>query len=428
MASRRWGRSRFPARSPSRKVPLSAISHRRTAVAVLAACFGLNLLGRGSGDTYAVFLLPLEREFGWARSQLTSVYSMYLLVGAFVAPMAGTLFDRFGPRATYGAGLVVLAAAFFLASSLGNLWEFYLFVGVMIGVGVGLVGMVPASALITRWYREKLSTAIGIAFGAGGMGGLVFVPSVQALLGVLEWRGVYRVLGAVMLLAVPLAMMLPWRTFVAGHPLYRGEHRAHAGGGGWTLRAAMRTRIYWALVQVFFFTATAMFTVLVQAVVYFIDIGFSPLAAATAYGIVGMLSVISVSASGLLSDRFGFRQTVSASFAGTAAGVALLLAMSYAPSAPLLVAFVAAFGLCMGVRGPIVSSIATRQFAGPRVATIYGTVYSSNAIGAAFGSLMGGVLHDLTGGYRAGFLFSLAAIALAVAPFWTVRALREFRP
>jgi MFS family permease len=405
-----------------------AQGHRRTAVAVLATCFALNLLGRGSGDTYAVFLLPLQNEFGWARSQLTSVYSMYLLVGAFIAPLAGTLFDRVGPRATYGAGLGVLAAAFFLASSLGNLWEFYLFIGVMIGVGVGLVGMVPASALITRWYREKLSTAIGIAFAAGGMGGLVFVPTVQALLGVFDWRTAYRILGGVMLLAVPIAVSFPpWKTYVLGHPGYRGAQRAQGAGEGWTLSKAMRTRLYWALVQVFFFTATAMFTVLVQAVVYFIDIGFSAMAAASAYGILGMLSVISVSASGLLSDRYGLRQTASASFAGTAAGVALLLAMSYAPSAPLLVVFVLVFGLCMGVRGPIVSSIATRQFAGPRVATIYGTIYSANAIGAAFGSLMGGVLHDLSGGYRAGFVFSILAVGLAVAPFWTVRALRDFR-
>ena len=134
-----------------------------------------------------------------------------------------------------------------------------------------------------------------------------------------------------------------------------------------------------------------------------------------------------MSGSGFTSDRFGYRQTVTASFAGTATGVLLLLAMSYAPSMPLLVAFVLVFGLCLGVRGPIVSSIATRRFAGPRVATIYGTIYATNAVGAAFGSLMGGVLHDFTGGYRAGFLFSLGAVALAAAPFWAVRVLRDFR-
>lgn len=395
---------------------------------MLATVFVLNLLGRGSGETYAVFLLPLEREFGWARSQLTSVYSAYLLVGGFMAPMVGLVFDRLGPRRVYTAGLLCLSAAFFLASSLGNLWQFYVFIGGMIGVGVGLLGMVPASALLTRWYRAKIATAIGIAFSAGGMGGLLFVPSVQALLGAFDWRTVYRILGALMLVAAPLAALaVPWKTFVLGDPEYRGGDKASAAAEGWTVRAAMRTRLYWALVQVFFFTAAAMFTVLVQAVVYFIDIGFSPIVAATAYGVTGLFSVVSVSGSGFTSDRFGYRQTVTASFAGTATGVLLLLAMSYAPSMPLLIAFVLVFGLCMGVRGPIVSAIATRQFAGPRVATIYGTIYATNAVGAAFGSLMGGILHDLTGGYRAGYVFSLCAVGIAVAPFWRVRALRDFK-
>jgi MFS family permease len=395
---------------------------------VLATVFLFNLLGRGSGDTYAVFLLPLEREFGWARSQLTSVYSMYLLVGAFIAPLAGTLFDRFGPRVTYSAGLLCLSASFFLASTLGDLWEFYLFVGVTIGVGVGLVGMVPASALLTRWFRARLSTAIGIAFSATGTGALLFVPLSQWLIESIGWRGTYQVLAAVVFLAVPFALfVVPWRLYVAGLQDSVSGLRARAAGAGFTVRAALRTRMYWALVQVFFFTATAMFAVLVQAVVYFIDLGFSPLTAASAFGVTGMLSVVSVSLSGLLAERFGFRNTVSASFAGTALGVLLLVALSYWPAGLLLAAFVAVFGLCMGVRGPIVSSIATRKFAGPKVATIYGLIYSANAIGAAFGSLLGGVLHDLTGGYRAGFALSLAAVALAVAPFWTVKELREFR-
>jgi len=400
----------------------------RTAVAVLATVFLFNLLGRGSGDTYAVFLLPLQREFGWVRSQLTSVYSMYLLVGAFMAPLAGTLFDRFGPRVTYGGGLLCLSGAFFLASTLGNLWEFYLFIGVTIGVGVGLVGMVPASALLTRWYRARLSTAIGIAFAATGTGALLFVPLSQWLIGRIGWRGTYQVLGAAVFLAVPFALfVVPWRQYVAGLQESVGGLRDRAADAGWTVRAAVRTRMYWALVQVFFFTATAMFAVLVQAVVYFIDLGFTPITAAMAFGVTGMLSVVSVSMSGLLAERFGFRNTVSASFAGTAAGVLLLLALSYRPSGALLAVFVVVFGLCMGVRGPIISAIATRKFAGPRVASIYGLIFAANAIGAAFGSLMGGVLHDLSGGYRAGFALSLCAVGFAAAPFWTVKELRHFR-
>jgi MFS family permease len=288
--------------------------------------------------------------------------------------------------------------------------------------------MVPASALLTRWYRAKIATAIGIAFAAGGMGGLLFVPSVQALLDAFHWRTVYQILGWLMLCAAPLAALaVPWKTFVAGDPELRVAQKSQSAAQGWTVRAAMRTRLYWALVQVFFFTSICMFTVLVQLVVYLVDIGFTPIAAATAYGLIGMFSVVSVSGSGFASDRFGYRKTVTVSFVGTASGVLLLLAMSYAPSMPLLVVFVVVFGLCMGVRGPIVSSIATRHFAGPKVATIYGTIYACNAIGAATGSLIGGALHDLTGGYRVGFVFSLCAILFAVAPFWTVRAMKEDR-
>jgi MFS family permease len=178
---------------------------------------------------------------------------------------------------------------------------------------------------------------------------------------------------------------------------------------------------------VFFFTATAMFTVFVQLVAFFVDVGFSPITAASAFGALGLMSAASVMGSGFTSDRFGYRQTVTATFVGTAAGMAILLALTFFPSPLLLALFVPVFGLCMGVRGPIVSSISTRYFAGPNVATIYGTIYASNALGAAFGALMGGLLHDLTGGHRVGLLVALAFVALASTPFWTVPALRNFR-
>ena len=384
------------------------------------------MLGRGLGDSYAVFLVPLEREFGWSRSQVTGVYSVYLLVNGFTAPLVGLAFDRLGPRAVYGAGIACLGAAFFLAAGLSSLWQFYALIGALVGLAVSLNGMVPGSALLSRWYATRLSTAIGIAFSAVGVGALVFVPLAQYLITHFDWRSAYRMFGIALLALLPVVVFaLPWGTFAAGHP----EHPARGakGQGGWTLRQAMRTRVYWGLGMLFFCTASGMFSVTVQLVALFIDAGFSPLAAATAFGALSMLSAASVMGSGLLADRFGYRQTVSASFAGTASGMLVLLGMTAAPSALLLVLFIPLFGLCMGVRGPLVSSVCTRSFPGASVATIYGTIYATNALGAAFGSWMGGLLHDLTGGYRAGILVGLGFIALAATPFWIVRGLREFR-
>jgi MFS family permease len=107
--------------------------------------------------------------------------------------------------------------------------------------------------------------------------------------------------------------------------------------------------------------------------------------------------------------------------------MALLLLLSFHPSVFVLALFVPEFGLCMGVRGPIVSSIAARYFAGPRVATIYGLIYGSNAVGAALGAFAGGLLHDFTGGYRAALAMALVLITFASLPFWTVPALRNYR-
>src|SRR5712671_1322937 len=90
------------------------------------------MFGRGLGDTYVVFLLPLEREFGWSRSQLTSVYSIYLLVHGFTSPLVGMLFDRLGPRWVYATGMACVGAAFLLAGELVSLWQFYLFIGALV--------------------------------------------------------------------------------------------------------------------------------------------------------------------------------------------------------------------------------------------------------------------------------------------------------
>jgi len=399
-----------------------------TAVAVLAVCFILNMLGRGLADTYTVFLLPLEREFGWTRSQLTGVYAIYLLVNAFTAPLVGLLFDRVGPRWVYGAGVACLGTAFFLAQQLSSLWQFYLFVGVLIGFAVSLNGMVPGSALLARWYRTRLSTAIGIAFSAVGVGTVVFVPLTQLLVTHYDWRFAYRTLGIALLVFVPLVLFaIPWRKFAAGHAEHQARVKSEVPGEGWTLHRALRTRIYWGLAQVFFCTSIGMYGIVVQLVAFLIDAGFSPLGAASTFGVIGMLSSISIMSSGFIADRFGIRRTVTLSFIGTASGMLLLIAITRWPSAVLLGLFVPVFGLCMGTRGPIISSICARHFAGPRVATIYGTIYATNALGAAIGSLTGGVLHDLSEGYVVGLCCSLAFIALAAMPFWTVPALRDYR-
>jgi MFS family permease len=322
----------------------------------------------------------------------------------------------------------LLGGAFYFAAGLTSLWQFYVLIGGLVGLGVSLNGMVAGAALLARWYRERLSTALGIAFSATGIGAIAFVPFAQYLVAHYDWRVTYKVFGVLALaLAAVVVLFLPWHRFAAGHPDLKREAKSKTGEEGWTLRRAMRSEMFRGLSQAFFCTAAAMFSIIVQLIAFLVDAGFSPIAAATAYGAIGLMSAASVMGSGFTSDRFGYRRVVNASFVGTATGMALLIVLAFAPHAWLLVLFVPTFCLCMGVRGPIVSSVSTRYFAGPSVAAIYGGIYASNAVGAAFGSFVGGLLHDLTGGYKVGFAFALVCMAIASVPFSTVSALRTYR-
>ena len=396
---------------------------------VLVLCFACNMIGRGVGDTFIVFLLPLSETFGWTRAQVSSVYSIYLVVTGLAAPLTGMMLDRWGPRVVYPAGLLSLGAGCLLAGHLTQLWQFQACIGILNGMGVSMLGMVPASMLISRWFRERMSTAMGIAYAGFGTGTLLIVPLAQCLIEAHGWRDTYRIVGFVLLALLPLLFVVPWRTLAGGAPRHaRHESSPPDETHAWPLKSAIATRAYWQLVQVFAFTALAMYAMLAQIVAYLVQVGLTPLEAASAFGTAGLLSVLGMMASGWSSDRFGFRATATASFASTFLGIAFLVLLSFHPARWLVVPFVLLFGLSQGARGPIVASITARLFRGPGFATINGTIFACMSIGGAFGSWMSGVLFDMTGGYRASFALSMVCVLIAVAPFWTPRPLGARRP
>ncbi|HET9580933.1 MAG TPA: MFS transporter [Usitatibacter sp.] len=393
----------------------------RAAFFVLFLCFAFNMLGRGVADSYIVFLLPLSVEFGWSRAQVASVYSVYLVVTGLAGPMTGMLFDRWGPRIVYPVGVLALGVGTLLAGRLSQLWQFYICIGILGGIAVSALGMIPASSLIRRWFRGNMTTAIAIAYAGMGSGALVMAPFTQYLIATIGWRATYHWMGIVLLALLPLVVFLPWRRLAAGHP----DIMTRAGSSGAAAAAprrwstVLRSREYWSLVQVFFFTAFAMHGVIVQIVAYLVDAGFRPLEAATAFGTQGLLSVVGMISAGWLSDRLGYRATATTSFVLTFTGVGLLMLLAFVPTRLALYGFVLVFGLSQGARGPIVSSMAAKLFPGAGFATIFGTIFACMSIGSGLGSYTSGLLHDLTGGYVVSFVVSMTSICLAAMPFWT---------
>lgn len=397
---------------------------RRLALGVLAACTALNFLSRGVSDAFAVFLLPLEQEFGADRAALTGVYSVYMLAHGLAAPAIGMTFDRLGPRVVYAGGLACYGIAYILAGSIGMLWQLYVLAGLAGGVAAAAIGMVPASGLVSRWFRARLPTAMGVLYASLGTGLLLFAPITQWLIDSLGWRGAYRVLGASLLVLLVPLLLLPWRRMAAGHPEYATSGiRRTAQGAAWTLSRALRTTAFWALFGVMFVTSLSTYAVNVQIVAYLVGIGYTPLKAASIYGLVGMLSVVGMLGAGVAAGRFGERAVATFAYACSIAGIAALSLLQSTPSQVLLGAFVALFGSVAGSRGPLVAVLSARLFSGGGMGAIYGAIVLGLGLGGAAGSWGAGALHDLTGGYGAGFALGASGAVAGMVLFWTVGAL-----
>ncbi|MBI1776148.1 MAG: MFS transporter [Proteobacteria bacterium] len=400
-----------------------------TAGLVLFTCFVFGLIGKGTVETFGVFLLPLTQEFGWARASITGIYAVTMLVAGLSGPIVGLLFDRWGARTIYAMGLLAMAGGFFLTSMENALWQFYLSLGAALGFGIACIGNVPNTALVGRWFSARMGSAMGVIWAATGLGTLILMPVAQMLIDAGGWRFASRMLAlAVLTLGLLLAVM-PWRAFSRGHPRpLAAEGAARSTGAGatpWTVRLALREPMLWAIFLVFFFTSVGVFGVQVQIVAYLVGVGVDPLTAATVVGFAGLAASAGQMLFGWLGDRMGRRFALTLSYTCTSIGLVALSALDGHPATWLLVVYVLTFGLTIGSRGPQIAAVAAKLFGGPSLGGIFGVLTIGMGLGSAIGSFLGGFLHDWTGGYQTGFVVSFVCILAALSPWWLWPSLRE---
>ncbi len=398
------------------------------ALTLLALCFLCFAAVRGLQESYAVFLLPLETAFGWSRGEVSSVYSIVFFVVGIAGPLVGALSDRWGPIRVMLLGVVLAACAAALASRAETLWHLYLTAGVMIGIAGSCVGFVPMTALLSRWYRERLNTALAVAHSASGAGILILSPAAQGLIDTGGWRFAYLVLAGVMAAALPVFLVFRWRDARAGHPDYRPqpvkrEARITESDSRIDLRGALRTTAFWGMAFSYFCTSAAMFLVVLQTPAFLVGAGYSPREAAQAFGLLGLLLPAGMIGFGWLGDRIGRPRAVLISYALTISGIFCLMQLDFGRSTVLLGLFIVMFGGTFGCRGPAMSTIAARVFRGAHFGRIYGFIIVGMGIGGGTGAWLGGYLFDVTGDYRTGLVIAVVVLALGATPFVLVKAI-----
>lgn len=116
--------------------------------------------------------------------------------------------DRYGVRAVMIAGIVLAGACYLFLNRLGALWQFYL-IYAFLGVAYATIGVLPAAAVVSRWFSRKRGLAMGITMAGVGLGGAIMSPLSNYLISTLGWRATYLLFALVFwLLLAPIVALV----------------------------------------------------------------------------------------------------------------------------------------------------------------------------------------------------------------------------
>jgi len=381
--------------------------------------------------TFSVLFVALLEEFRWSRAGGAGVQSLAFVVYTFAAPAVGVLIDRFGPRRVVLPGIMLLSAGLCLSSRIQSLPQFYVFYGLIVGLGVTGVSIVAYSAILARWFERRRGTANGIA--ASGMGLVTFalVPLTQYVIDVAGWRTAFLVLGVlVLLLLFPASAVFLRHTpqemnlLPDGTPPMSGKRKGlriiDAGWAqtDWTLARASREGRFWALLAFAFLVIIPVYMLVIHAARFLVDCGFTRMTAALMIALVGVVSSGFRIFWGALSDQVGREKTFTLG-AWCLAAAALCLYGLRASNVPLpAYLFVLLFGAGWGATAPTFMSVSADLFQGRSFGLIYGVTEAVVGLGSAIGPWLAGFIFDWTESYRLAFLVAAGLSVLSSGIVW----------
>src|SRR5262249_470719 len=118
---------------------------------------------------FGVFLPIVVEAFGWSRGAVSTALSINLVVGGLAGFRIGALADRYGPGIMLVLTVALAGSAFSLIASVGTLWQLYLFIGVLGGVGTSSFYLLSATT-IARWFADRRGLALSLVLVGFNLG------------------------------------------------------------------------------------------------------------------------------------------------------------------------------------------------------------------------------------------------------------------
>jgi OFA family oxalate/formate antiporter-like MFS transporter len=368
-------------------------------------------LALGSLYAWSVFVLPLEKEFGWTRAQTSWVFTIAIVVFAAAFVLAGRIQDKRGPRICAAIGGTLVGLGFFLASWTTSLTFLYLIFAIIgIGNGFGYATPVPVAS---KWFPDKRGLVVGLMVGGYGGGSAIFGPLAIRLIESVGWRQTFQILGVLFfvmgligtwLLVNPPAGYQPpgWKPVATGAVAQRSTRE-------YTTAEMLRMPTFYFLWIAYCFGTTAGLMTISQLV---------PFATASGLGAAAATLVLPISAagnaggrilSGWMSDALGRLTTLRAMVILSAIAMPIMFAVRQ--EVFLFFLLVAVVYWCYGTQLSVFASTTADFFGTKNLGLNYGVLFTAWGVAGVLGPIIAAQVFDAFGDYQYAF-YAAAALAL----------------
>jgi MFS family permease len=382
-------------------------------------------------STMSVFLKPLTADLGVSRGVFSLLRSGEGLIAAFLAPVIGTLMDRYGGRWLMVFGAIIASLGYIVLSSVDSFSQFSAVRLTLITVGDSFMGYIVINLAIAHWFSHKRGralalTSMGIGFAKVGMP--VLAASLIVWLG---WRQTWLVFGIVTLVLVVGPALL----IVRRSPEDMGLRPDGALSGAskdeptrpaktpstteqairddveWTRNQALHTQAFWLLVITFGISSIGVTGLNLHVFPYVNDLGHPPVVAATVMSVIASMQLASPIAWGILAERIDTRFAATLRFIvqGIGLGLAIMTDNLFCLYAGFFL-----YGIGLGGNMVLPDILWAHYFGRRSLGKVRGLGLLISQTVAAMGPPFFGFLFDLTGAYDLSFvLFGAALITSA---------------
>jgi len=379
---------------------------------VLTAFVGLSLTSVVINSTGLV-IAPIEKEFGWSRTQVTAGTSLATLLAIPLSPFVGALIDRWGVRklaipgtllASLGIGGIALAngsTAQWLA-----LWIYY-------GLAALLIKATIWTAAVTGAFTAGRSLAISVILCGTAFASIACPPLMQFVTDNYGWREGFVTIAV--LWGVP-AFLLSWFCLFDAHDRKADAEREGQPAKaldlpGMSIGEAVRSFTLWRIGLATLIMLLLSSALIVHKVPMLTEFGVSRAIAAWLVSLTGAAAVVGKLVTGWMMERWDAGLVGSATNFATALAMIMLLEPFRSPVT--IVCAIMVVGYAGGTKLQLCVYL-TGIYAGMRnYGKIFGVMSSIVAVAGGLGPVVGGAVYDAFAGYDALIMMAIPASLLS---------------